>query len=279
MRRWPGFRSARPPPLVPRTSLGCCDLVPRRHFLATSEQQRIRLLAAPGLQPTLKGSKKLVRIGSRIFHLQAREQFATSPPRLSFKPFSQIWRCSDERGGTTSASFRLHEWPIRRSHGSVLPGRAQACQEAIDRLRCHSRMADWLGISEGREALLHVADVAQQRDWIESGIDFLEVMADSVRRAGVRRQALVWCSRRAVCLRYTGTVALLGYQFERGLEEVHEQPRRSIEFSQQLGRFQALEPTIADYPAHDGAVLLLDERLVIFSVGPATREDDVGRLE
>lgn len=52
-----------------------------------------------------------------------------------------------------------------------------------------------------------------------------------------------------------------------GLEEVHEQPRRSIEFSQQLGRFQALEPTIANHPAHDGAVLLLDERLIVLPVG------------
>ncbi|MGF6430818.1 hypothetical protein AB7M47_008272 [Bradyrhizobium elkanii] len=189
MRRWPGFRSARPPPLAPRTSLGCCDLIPWQQFFARSEQQRIRLLAAPGFQPTLKGSKKLVRIDSRIFHLQAREEFAASSPGLGFKPFSQIWRCPEERVGTTSASFRLHDWPIRRSHGSILPGRAQACQEAIDRLRCRRRMGDWLDIRESREALLRVADVAQQRDRIESGIDFFEMLADRIRRAesAVRR--------------------------------------------------------------------------------------------
>lgn len=90
MRRWPGFRSARPPPLASATSLGCCDLMPQQRFLRRNEQQRVRLLAAPGFKPTLKRSKKLVRIGSRIFRLQPGEQFATSPPRLGFKPFSQI---------------------------------------------------------------------------------------------------------------------------------------------------------------------------------------------
>ena len=47
-------------------------------------------------------------------------------------------------------------------------------------------MGGWLDIRERREALLHVADVAQQRDRIESGIDFLEMVADRIRRAGVR---------------------------------------------------------------------------------------------
>lgn len=107
-------------------------------------------------------------------------------------------------------------------------------------------MGDWLGIRERREAFLRAEDVAQQRDRVESGIDFLEVVANRVGRAGVGDKALVWRRRRAVCLAHTSAVALLGYQFERGLKEVHEQPRRSIEFSQQLGRFQALEPTIAD---------------------------------
>lgn len=51
-----------------------------------------------------------------------------------------------------------------------------------------------------------------------------------------------------------GKTYCLTYQFGRGLEEVHEQPRRSIEFSQQLGRFQALEATIADHRAHDGVM-------------------------
>lgn len=121
-------------------------------------------------------------------------------------------------------------------------------------------MGDWLGIREPCEAFLRVADVAQQRDGVESGIDFFGDGGESRRRARVGGQAPVWLCRRAVCLAHTGTVALLGYQYERRLEEVDEQPRRSIEFSRQLGRFQALEPTIADHPAHDGAILLLDER-------------------
>ena len=51
-------------------------------------------------------------------------------------------------------------------------------------------MADWLDTRESREPLLHIANVLQQRK-IKSGIDFLEMMADSIRRTGVRRQALM----------------------------------------------------------------------------------------
>lgn len=75
-------------------------------------------------------------------------------------------------------------------------------------------MGDWLRISERREAFLRAADVAQQRDRVESGIDFLEMVANRVGRAGVGGQALVWRCRRALCLAHTSTVALLGHQFE-----------------------------------------------------------------
>ncbi|MHC2900009.1 hypothetical protein ACVIU4_011225, partial [Bradyrhizobium barranii subsp. barranii] len=35
---------------------------------------------------------------------------------------------------------------------------------------------------------------------------------------------------------------------------------------------------VADHPAHDSAVLLLDERLIVFAVRPAARENDTGRV-
>ena len=36
--------------------------------------------------------------------------------------------------------------------------------------------------------------------------------------------------------------------------------------------------SVADHPAHDSAVLLLDERLIVFAVRPAARENDTGRV-
>ncbi|MGY2807806.1 hypothetical protein ACVIHF_004536 [Bradyrhizobium sp. USDA 4506] len=78
------------------------------------------------------------------------------------------------------------------------------------------RIDDRLGIRKRREAFLRAADIAQQRDRIKSGIDFLELGANRVGRAGVGGQALVWCCRRAVCLAHTRTVALLGYQLNEG---------------------------------------------------------------
>jgi hypothetical protein len=43
---------------------------------------------------------------------------------------------------------------------------------------------------------------------------------------------------------------------------------------QQRRSFQALKSTIADHPAHDSTVLLLDECLVLLAVEPTARETE-----
>jgi len=86
-------------------------------------------------------------------------------------------------------------------------------------------MDDWLGIRECGEAFLCGANIVQQRNRVESGIDFLEMGANRFGRASVGSQALVWRRRRAICLAHTCTVPLFGYQLERRLKEVYEQPR------------------------------------------------------
>lgn len=71
-------------------------------------------------------------------------------------------------------------------------------------------MTGWV-CGERREAFLCSAHIAQQRDWVESGIDLLVLArTSSVGRAGVSGQALVWRRLRAVCLAHTRAVALLG---------------------------------------------------------------------
>jgi hypothetical protein len=63
-------------------------------------------------------------------------------------------------------------------------------------------------------------------------------------------------------------------QFERGLEEVHEQPRCSVQTRKRLGRSDAFEPAITQQLAHDGAVLLFDPGLVILAIRSRARELD-----
>ena len=62
-------------------------------------------------------------------------------------------------------------------------------------------------------------------------------------------------------------VARLCRELERGLEEIHEQPHRSIQAPQHRRRLQTLEASIADCPTDYGTVLLLNPRLVVFSIG------------
>jgi putative transposase len=64
------------------------------------------------------------------------------------------------------------------------------------------------------------------------------------------------------------TVALLGSQLERGLEEIHEQPGRPKKAHDGPGRRQDFKAPIAQKLPYNGAILLLDPRLVILAVGP-----------
>jgi hypothetical protein len=63
-----------------------------------------------------------------------------------------------------------------------------------------------------------------------------------------------------------GAFAPLLCQLERRLKEVHVQARRRIQPRHHFGGLDSVEAAIADKPAHNGAVLLLHERLVIFPV-------------
>src|ERR1039457_3244408 len=67
--------------------------------------------------------------------------------------------------------------------------------------------------------------------------------------------------------------AFLG-QLKGRLKKINEEPRCCIEASQRLRRGDTLKPAIADHSAHHGAVLLLDPRLIIFSIRTTTGEFD-----
>lgn len=59
---------------------------------------------------------------------------------------------------------------------------------------------------------------------------------------------------------------MLGSQFERGLEEVYEQSRGTIEARDRPGGRNALKAAIPQQLAHSGSVFLLHPGLVILAV-------------
>ena len=67
---------------------------------------------------------------------------------------------------------------------------------------------------------------------------------------------------------------LLG-QLERGLEEVHIEPRRCIKASHRLGGLDALEAAVTDQTPDDRAVLLLHKGLVVLFIGARARDLDL----
>ena len=78
--------------------------------------------------------------------------------------------------------------------------------------------------------------------------------------------------RRMIAFGHLSALAMLLRQLERGLEEVHEQTRSSVQSGDRLRGGNALESAVAQELAHDSAVLLLDPGLVILSVRSGARK-------
>src|SRR3954451_16752431 len=94
----------------------------------------------------------------------------------------------------------------------------------------------------------------------------------------VRQEPLAGRRWRMIALADPCALALLPGQLERGLEDVHEQPCRRVEPGQSRRGRQPLQAAIAHDAADHGAVLLLDEGLVVFAIGSTAREGDALRL-
>src|SRR5580658_2867899 len=63
-------------------------------------------------------------------------------------------------------------------------------------------------------------------------------------------------------------------QLKGRLKKINEEPRCCVESSQGLSRGNTLKPAVADHSAHHGTVLLLDPRLIIFSIRTTAGEFD-----
>jgi hypothetical protein len=70
-----------------------------------------------------------------------------------------------------------------------------------------------------------------------------------------------------VAPRDLSTLTMLFCQFERGLEEVHKQPRGAVQPSNRLRRRDALKAPVSEKLTNDRLVFLLDPSLVVLAIG------------
>ncbi len=66
-----------------------------------------------------------------------------------------------------------------------------------------------------------------------------------------------------VTLHYSSPNALFGGQLERRLEEVHEEPSRCIEPSQNTYGGEAFKSAVSDKTSDNGTILLFDPGLIV----------------
>src|SRR3954447_15049908 len=135
---------------------------------------------------------------------------------------------------------------------------------------------DWS--HEGIEFSLRRPHFGQQANRIQARAQHFDAAAHRLRRARVRQEPLAGRRWRMIALADPCALALLPGQLERGLEDVHEQPCRRVEPGQSRRGRQPLQASIAHDAADHGAVLLLDEGLVVFAIGSTAREGDALRL-
>jgi hypothetical protein len=211
--------------------------------------------------------------------LQTVEQFSRRSPRLRYEPGLDLVGDRSQRIGPSPRSWNLR-FRARRGVRLAFASRGlQTAKERLDRrrrLRCRRRRQRCVGHVD--EPLLPRADVLKQSNGIERRIDQADPASDLRGRSWIVQQPLAGPRRAAISLAHARAVAVLLGELEGGPEVVDEQPRRRLEPTQPGGGFQPLEAAVADHAPDDGAVLLLDPRLVVHAVGPRAGElDPVGR--
>src|SRR5262245_16317601 len=116
------------------------------------------------------------------------------------------------------------------------------------------------------QLLLSGTNLSQQSYWIKRAVLRAQTLLDCLVQFWMLHGALIGRYRSMIALDDFRPLASLLLQLEGRLEEVHVEARRRIEPGQHFRGFHAVEAAVADEPAHDGTVLLLDESLIILSV-------------
>ena len=192
------------------------------------------MLRAPCLEPPLHGPQKAVGIAIGMLALQLVEDLAARPPRLLVEPGVAAARSPPRVG--RGADVRVSAWVSAAQSAAPRPSARPSAAR-----RGTSRAAGRLGGRARPRRRSRPAAAGPPGCRAEGGPDptsqsRLEPIADLVGRSRVRQQPLAGRRRRMIALADARPVALLLRQLERGLEEVHEQPHRRIEFRQRRAR-------------------------------------------
>jgi hypothetical protein len=113
---------------------------------------------------------------------------------------------------------------------------------------------------------LHSPYLFQKLQWIEGPCEFPQLRLCDFWNALCVQKSLAGCLRWMVALGDPSAIAMLGSQFERGLEEIHEQSRGSVQTGDGPGGSNAFEAAIPEQFSYDSTILLLDPRLVVLSI-------------
>src|SRR5437773_6117453 len=192
--------------------------------------------------------------------------------RLTFSLRCRSWLLSHAM--QTSQVTRL------RCHGECRayftgPPRAREARDERDEIRPFRRNAGGLlAIGECGQVCLHSSYLFQKFQRIESADNLAQLGFCRLRDTLRLQESLTGRLRRMVALEDLCSLTMLCSQFERGLKEVHEQPRGTIQARDRLGGSNALEAPIAQKLAHDGAVFLLDPGLVVLAIWARAGELD-----
>ena len=161
-----------------------------------------------------------------------------------------------------------------RSHLSGPPGAREAGHERGEIGRFGRNAGRCLAIGQCRQVCLHGPHLLQKLQRIEGAGDFAQLRFRGFWHALRLQQALTGRLRRMVALGDLSAFTMFCSQFERGLEEVHEQPRGAIQARDRLRGRDTLKAPIPEKLAHDSAVLLLDPSLVVLAIGARAGELD-----
>ena len=163
---------------------------------------------------------------------------------------------------------------VRRPHLAGAPRERETLEESVEVGIALRHRVDRRAGGQSGQVMLNRANFVQQSERIHRAEHrpqaVLHHCGNRIRREQTRARRL----RRVVAFANPGAVTRLFGELERRLENVDEQARRRIQASQRCRGGYALQATIPDQSADDRAVLLLDPRLVVLPIRPASCEID-----
>lgn len=129
-------------------------------------------------------------------------------------------------------------------------------------------------MSHGGELFLELDDGSSESSRIKSSICSFESGFVFVRNMRMSQESLIRRLRMVVGFGDFASVARLGFELHNGLEEVGEEPERTVELAKDTKLSIVIIAGIADGLSNDGVVFLFHKAAIILAIGSATGKGD-----